>query len=115
MTIEFDAVQRITAQRDPEGHYISRTYDENGNLSRVDRHELVRDPLTGAVAREDVFSSLQEFDDLDRRKRLMDGLGNVIRYDYDSEGRVEIVTDPSATSGDPGSMSGAERSATPSR
>src|SRR5262245_28398550 len=43
---------------------------------------------------EDVFSSLHDYDLLDRRIATTDGLGNRIVFTYDSRNNLASVTDP---------------------
>jgi len=92
-TYEYDGMNRRIIERDSAGNYVQTFYDENSNVVRVDRHELVRDPLAGTVIREDVFSTINEYDDLDRRIATMDGLGNRTTFTYDSRNNVASVTD----------------------
>jgi RHS repeat-associated protein len=94
VTYEYDTAGRRVLERDHEGNYIRTTYDENANTARVDRHELVRDPVTNAVLREDVFSLVHEYDLLDRRIATTDGLGNRTVFSYDSRDNLASVTDP---------------------
>jgi RHS repeat-associated protein len=91
---EYDGADRRVVERDALGNYTRTYYDENGNVVRVDRHEVVRNAQTGAVLREDVFSTLNEYDDLDRRVATMDGLGNRTTFTYDSRDNLASVTDP---------------------
>ena len=94
ITYEYDQVGRRILERDNDGNYIQTSYDANSNVVRVDRHEQVRDPTTAAVLREDVFSTLHEYDDLDRRVATTDGLGNRTTFTYDSRGNVVSIIDP---------------------
>jgi RHS repeat-associated protein len=93
-TYEYDSMNRRIIERDNAGNYTRTFYDENSNVVRVDRHELVRDPLTGVVIREDVFSNANEYDALDRPIATMDGLGNRTTFTYDSRNNLASVTDP---------------------
>ena len=74
--------------------YVKLSYDPNGNLLRKDIHELVFNANTGDVLREDVFSTLYEYDELDRMKSMTDGLGNVTRFFYDSRNSLIRRLDP---------------------
>ena len=94
---EYDGLNRRIVERDNAGNYVQTFYDENSNVVRVDRHELVRDPRTGAVIREDVFSAVSEYDALDRRTSMMDGLGNRTSFTYDSRNNLTSITDPLGT------------------
>lgn len=93
-TCEYDGLNRRIIERDSTGNYICTFYDENSNVTRMDRHELVRNPQTGNVIREDVFSTINEYDALDRRFATMDGLGNRTIFTYDSRNNLASVTDP---------------------
>ncbi len=93
-TWTYDGADRPSREQDSLGNYVETSYDENSNVTRVDRHELVRDPSTGAVVREDVFTDISEYDLLDRRVVGTDGLGNRTVFTYDSRGNVASVTDP---------------------
>ncbi len=92
VTCEYDAVGRITVERDQLGHYSRTFYDENSNVRRVDRHELVMD-ANGTVIREDVFSLVHEYDLLDRRIATRDGLGNRTTFGYDSRDNLTSIVD----------------------
>jgi YD repeat-containing protein len=64
------------------------SYDANGNVTRRDRHEKIVDPATGLSAGEEVFSTLSEYDELDRLIATTDSLGNKTSYSYDSRGNI---------------------------
>jgi YD repeat-containing protein len=93
-TYEYDGVNRRTLERDPLGNYTTYSHDGNSNVVRVDRHEIVRDPQTGNPMGEEVFSTISEYDELDRLVSSTDTLGNVTRYGYNSRNNLTIVTDP---------------------
>ncbi|MFF8432204.1 RHS repeat domain-containing protein [Streptomyces sp. NPDC016566] len=93
-TWAYDGAGRCVRSADHLGNTVRSSYDENSNLVRVDRHEQVRDPVTGAVLREDVFSRLHTYDLLDRPVTAVDGLGNLTAFTYDSRGNQVSVTDP---------------------
>lgn len=93
-TYEYDGMNRRTLVRDNAGNYTRSFYDEDSNVIRIDRHELVRNPQTQRVIREDVFSTINEYDDLDRHIGTMDGLGNRTTFTYDSRNNLVSVTDP---------------------
>jgi RHS repeat-associated protein len=95
-TYEYDGLNRRNLERDALGNYLHTFYDENSNVVRVDRHEIVRDQLTGAPVREDVFSTVHEYDPLDRRIATTDGLGNRTTFTYDSRNNPASVIDPLA-------------------
>lgn len=92
--LRYDALDRVTAETDPLGNSVQNGYDAHGNLVRSDRRELVRDPLTGSVTGEQVFSTSARFDQLDRRVESTDSLGNGTRYFHDSRGNCTGRIDP---------------------
>src|SRR5262249_30014149 len=67
-------------------------YDANSNLVRSYNHEQVTDS-TGAM-REEVFSALYDYDELDRRISTTNGLGNTTRFSYDSRNSFIKQLDP---------------------
>ncbi len=91
---EYDGAGRMVFERDALGNYSRTKFNRTGNVSRLDRHEIVRDPATGTVLRHDVFSSLSDYDVLDRRTATTDGLGNRTVYGYDSRDNLTSVTNP---------------------
>jgi RHS repeat-associated protein len=93
-TWTYDGANRRVRSVDALGNVVNTAYDENSNILRVDRHEQVRDPATGAVLHEDVFSRIFEYDLLDRRIASIDGLGNRTSFTYDSRDNQVSVTDP---------------------
>jgi RHS repeat-associated protein len=93
-TRTYDGANRRVRSVDSLGNVVNTAYDENSNILRVDRREQVRDPATGAILREDVFSRIFEYDLLDRRTASTDGLGNRTMFTYDSRDNQVSVTDP---------------------
>jgi RHS repeat-associated protein len=91
---EYDGINRQIAEYDNADNYILTFFDKNSNVIRVDRHELVRNLRTGKVIREDVFSTVNEYDALDRRIATMDGLGNRTTFTYDSRYNLASSSDP---------------------
>ena len=90
---EYDALDRKFLERDALGNFTRFSYDPNSNLVRSDTHEQVTDPNTGAT-REEVFSALYEYDELNRRISTTDGLGNTTRFSYDSRDSLIRQVDP---------------------
>ena len=90
---EYDTLDRKIVERDALGNFTRFTYDPNSNLVRSDTHEQVTDVNTSA-AREEVFSALYEYDELDRRVSTTDGLGNTTRFSYDSRNSLIRQVDP---------------------
>jgi RHS repeat-associated protein len=81
---EYDTLDRVKVQIDPLGNRVENHYDAHGNLIRLDRHDLVRDPETGDVSGHRFFSTSSTYDQLDRMVTSIDSLGNVTRYAYNS-------------------------------
>ena len=96
-----DKENRITKACDPNGNETIYTYDGNGDLTSVTdsadrtvtftydrKHNLISitDPMGIAVAR-------NEYDDDGRLIATIDADGNRMEYDYDVEGRTEVVSD----------------------
>ncbi len=92
-TTDYDALDRPIRYIDPLGNRIENHFDGHGNLVRQDIVDLVIDELTGET-REAVFSSVAEFDALDRLVTRTDGMGNLWRFEYDSRDGLERRTDP---------------------
>jgi RHS repeat-associated protein len=91
---DYDAAGRRVAERDPLGNMTRLSYDPSGNVTRMDLHEQVLDPAMGAVLREDVFSMLFDYDELDRRRAVTDGLGNTTTLLRDSRDDLVRRVDP---------------------
>ena len=77
--IEFDALHRITKQTDSLGNEIINHYDLHSNIVHRDIRDLARDPTTGIVMSERIFSNTRTYDELDRLITSMDSLGNQSR------------------------------------
>jgi RHS repeat-associated protein len=93
-TWQYDGTNRRILVQDDIGNYSRTLYDENSNVIRVDRHEMIINPLTGAMLGEEVFSTLHEYDSLDRRIATTDGLGSRNTFTYDSRNNLASVIDP---------------------
>lgn len=94
VTIEYDALDRKIKQTDALRNYTTYTYDEHDNIIRRDLHEQIRNPATGTLIKEEVFSTINTYDELDRLTSSMDSMGNVTRFFYDSLGRLIKTIDP---------------------
>ncbi len=77
---QYDNADRKIQETDPMGNYKVFEYDPDGNLTRADSHEIVATSASG----EEVFSTLYEYDELDRCVSITDNLGNTTSYAYDS-------------------------------
>jgi RHS repeat-associated protein len=91
---EFDALDRVVAQTDALGNRAEFRYDAHDNVVRRDDRELIRDPATGALLGDEIFSRSYSYDEIDRLMGQTDSLGNVTSLAYDSLDRVVRVTDP---------------------
>ena len=91
---EYDGAGRRVRELDHLGNHTETFYDENSNITRVDRHEVRLQPVTGAVLGEEVFTAIHGYDLLDRRTTSTDGLGNQTVRTYDSRDNLASVTDP---------------------
>ena len=94
---EYDAFDRLLLETDALGNRIRHRYDAHGNLVRLDRIDMVRDPNNpGNVIDLRAFAHSFAYDELDRRISSMDSVGNVTRYFYDSRGKEIRRVDPLA-------------------
>lgn len=91
---EHDALDRPTRFTDAMGNRIENRFDAHGNLVRQDEINPVRDPGSGEVLSEQVFSSTSTFDELDRLVSSVDSLGNATAFRYDSLNNLVRKTDP---------------------
>lgn len=85
---EYDAAGRRVRTVDAAGNEWVFTYDRNSNLTSVEAREV---PSGGGAALS--FTTVYEYDDLDRVTRVTDPGGNVERYSYDSRGNLKRTTD----------------------
>jgi RHS repeat-associated protein len=93
-TFHHDPADRIREQQDPVGNRAVYRYDGQGNLTRRDRHEAVREPVTGDILSERVFAESRAYDELDRVTSVTDSLGNSWSYSYDSRSNRTRTADP---------------------
>jgi RHS repeat-associated protein len=92
-TYEYDSIDRKITEKDNLGNYSIVTYDKNSNIQRIDRHEVIRDPLNGRIIRKEVFSTVNEYDKLDRKIASIDNLGNKTEFQYDSLNNLCVIKD----------------------
>ena len=85
-------IQEIEIRNSNIEVFIENTYDDNGNLTRRDTTERVVDPI--GEDRVEIFSFIYEFDELDRKTKVTDSLGNSTLLFYDSRNRVVKTKDP---------------------
>jgi YD repeat-containing protein len=82
----YDTAGRRAVVVNPVGDESRYEYDAHSNVVRVDHVEVVRDPVTLATTGTRVFTTTNDYDELDRAITHTDPLGNVTRYEYDSRG-----------------------------
>lgn len=90
---EYDLLSRATRKIDPNGNELRFRYDKEGNVLRVDRQEVTRDPVTNAITTTRHFAEVFAYDEL---KRLVERKTTTarLRYQYDSRGNPVEVEDP---------------------
>jgi RHS repeat-associated protein len=89
---EYDGIGRKIRETDNLKNYIKTKYDKNSNIIRIDRHEIV--PQTSdPIVKEEVFSTINDFDKLDRKIVTIDNLGNKTEYYYDMLNSLVLVKD----------------------
>ncbi len=93
-TYQYDLLDRKVQDKDSIGNYTNYSYDENSNLIREDVHERVSDADTGNFVGEDVFTTINTYDELDRLKSQKDSLGSLVVLYYDSRNNVVKTVDP---------------------
>ena len=90
--VEFDILGRVVARSDPAGNEIRLGYDREGNIIRVDRRELIRDPQSGAVTGKQWFAEAFDVDELNRVIAHHTVTGTA-QLELDSRGLATLVTD----------------------
>ena len=93
MIYQYDAVDRKKTEEDNMGNYTEFSYDENSNIIRIDRHERILDPQTNILLREEVFSTIHRYDEINRKKETIDSLGNHTVFYYDSRNNMCKIVD----------------------
>jgi YD repeat-containing protein len=63
----YDEADRKIGDADNTGNYSVYTYDKNSNPVPVDRYEVIKDQTTGAIIKKEVFSTINQYDELDRK------------------------------------------------
>ncbi|MCD4842424.1 MAG: DUF6531 domain-containing protein [Methanosarcinales archaeon] len=89
---EYNPVGWLIAETDQLGNRTEMRYDKHGLVTRVDVREKV--PLAVSPTGEEIFTILYKYDDLDRLKSVIDGLGNTTRFEYDSRDSIICQKDP---------------------
>ena len=87
-TYDFDSVNRIQTETDASGNIKNYVYDANDNiisLTEVERSDL--------GLPDEVFTTTFEYDNLDRRIRLLDNAGNSHDFAYDSRNNKTLMVD----------------------
>lgn len=89
---EYDRLGREIRALDPDGNEARFAYDEEANLTRIDRIEVRRDPASGAVVGLRCYAETFGYDELNRLIERKTPTGTT-RYRYDSRGNRVEVTD----------------------
>ena len=90
---EYDILGRIITKIDPNGNEIRLKYDKEGNVLRVDRKEVTRDPITNTAISTRHFAEVFTYDELNRLVERKTSIGD-LRYKYDSRGNLVKIIDP---------------------
>lgn len=93
-TTTYDALDRKKIETDALGNQSEAYYDQHGNVIRRDIFEQIIDLTSGTPLGQEIFSTIYEYDELDRMISLTDSLGNITLNQYDSRNRLVRTTDP---------------------
>jgi RHS repeat-associated protein len=85
---QHDLLGRATLKQDPDGNELRFRYDKEGNVVRLDSHQLERDPTTNSVIGNYHFAEVFAYDELNRliehrtttsrRRNRFDSRGNIV-------------------------------------
>jgi RHS repeat-associated protein len=90
----FDGQNRAYDQTDAEGNRTFQVFDGFGNVARTYSFQQVTDPQTGNLVRTEVFLEIREYDLLNRQTARIDPYGNRWEQRRDSLGNVRRMIDP---------------------
>lgn len=90
---EYDGADRLISATDPYGNKMQNTFDENGNIIRIDQIESVKNDAGVEISKQ-FFSQEFEYDELDRKISQTDTLGNKTHFKYDSLNNLVKIIDP---------------------
>jgi len=90
---EHDLLGRATRKLDSDGNELHFRYDKEGNVVRVDRRDVARDPVTNAITASYHFAEVFAYDELNRLVERKTTTGRV-RQSFDSRGNLVEVEDP---------------------
>ncbi len=91
---EYDNANRLVKQIDPYGNELSYQYDKAGNVTRMDKREVIRDVVSNEITGNRYFVTKHIYDELNRVTQSIDSLGNKTNFEYDSRGLLEKAIDP---------------------
>ncbi len=89
---QYDGVNRLIARIDPEGNRADYTYDENNNMTMVKETEVTQEGNSPSLTEK--FTTINEYDALDRLVRVTDNIGQTARFTYDSRNNLIYTSDP---------------------
>ncbi|MFG0257460.1 MAG: RHS repeat-associated core domain-containing protein [Phycisphaerales bacterium JB043] len=78
-----DTTYRYSLFTDAKGNTLTRTYDSNSNVIKVESTEKA-----DSLAPDQSFEKLYDYDALDRLIRIIDGVGNTTEHGYDSRSNL---------------------------
>lgn len=85
----YDSVNRRLTEIDDRGNSNATTYDANGNVI-----QLIETDKSDVGGADETFTTVYEYDNLDRLTRIIDNAGNVTQYAYDSRHNRVREIDP---------------------
>ena len=89
---QYDGADRVIARIDPEGNRADYTYDENNNMTKVKETEVTQEGNSPSLTEK--FTTINEYDALDRLVRVTDNIGQTARFTYDSRNNLIYTSDP---------------------
>lgn len=89
-TYAYDTVNRLIATTDPEGNAVQTVYDANSNVLQT--IEIDRSQVNPGLL-DEVITTNFIYDVLNRETQMVDSVGNVTTYAFDSRSNPTIVED----------------------
>jgi len=93
---QYDGVDRVIRETDPEENEVRYSYDDNNNVTKVVEVEITQreDVRAGKVPDlRETFTTLNIYDSLNRLIRTTDNIGQTTRYHYDSRDNFIFMSD----------------------
>ena len=89
-TVVYDTANRRNVETDHKGNRLTYGYDPNSNITSITELEISD---LNSPASDETFVSTYVYDNLDRRIRTIDSVGNTIETLYDSRDNQTLTTD----------------------